>query len=227
MNQFNSQLKKSLLSPNKNRYIATRKEQEILERVSMSPKNKQIRNNNRGNARGMSLNEGGILPIISVGSSINSVEYRDQKVTDVSSDLNLFSQESKPIKPKRLRIGERLIRDTLSVPTSLTSGVFSPNSASRHSIAIQSSQGQESSRNNLNHYTLANNSPNMRGISPLIREQIRNSNSGHSGVGVFMTAEPQSPKTSMRFTSNIDSARSISGARPNPSYLVQKQAIGK
>ena len=78
MNDFNSQLKKSLLTPRKHRYIATKHEQELLERASLSPKSlrKNFKNPQAKHLRDMSINEGGILPIISVGSSIGSVvEY--------------------------------------------------------------------------------------------------------------------------------------------------------
>ena len=94
MNQFNSQLKKSLLSPKKGRYIATKNEQETEERVDLSPKLKQINSRNGASRRNLSMNEGGILPIITVGSSINSVEYQDYGKNCGTSRLNLSTTES-------------------------------------------------------------------------------------------------------------------------------------
>ena len=92
MNDFNSQLKKSLLTPRKHRYIATKHEQELMERASLSPKSpKMVKKPQTKQLRDMSINEGGILPIISVGSSIGSVEYQDQKLTAQSEILSLDS----------------------------------------------------------------------------------------------------------------------------------------
>ena len=85
MNEFNTMLRNSLLSPRKHRYIATIHEQELMERASMSQpsmKNSKgaVSRNNAGRSNTTSQpatkNAGGILPIISVGSSMGSVEFQ-------------------------------------------------------------------------------------------------------------------------------------------------------
>ena len=83
LNDFNSILNKSLLSPSRHRYVATKLEQESMEKSgAMTPtskKREKLAANNRGwstsrNADAL-VGSGGALPIISVASSTNSVDY--------------------------------------------------------------------------------------------------------------------------------------------------------
>ena len=80
MNDFNKILKKSLLYPKKERYIRTKQEREAIDRMSGSPR-RTARNFNQsqppiqlGSSRPDTRN---VFPIISVGSSINSVDYQE------------------------------------------------------------------------------------------------------------------------------------------------------
>lgn len=76
MNDFNRILNKSLMSPTKGRYVKTRHEQESLDRSAASPRSKKTQHIKVTSVDHDAMrHDDGVLPIISVGGSVNSVDY--------------------------------------------------------------------------------------------------------------------------------------------------------
>ena len=88
LNDFNAMLKKSLLCPRKQRYVTTKREHQAVEKLTKSPRNngatarsKQQGRTRKGN-ESIDRSQGGnnaVLPIISLASSNNSVDYQQQE----------------------------------------------------------------------------------------------------------------------------------------------------
>ena len=96
LNDFNAMLKKSLLCPRKQRYVSTKREHQAMEKLSKSPRNnratarsKQQNRTRKGNESIEKLQGGNnaVLPIISLASSNNSVDYQQQEDAEHLNDV--------------------------------------------------------------------------------------------------------------------------------------------
>ena len=182
MNDFNSALRDSLLTPQRQRQIATMKEVQIMDRQKRQKKSHKLQTS----VPAFNRVDNGTLPIINVGTLPEEVDFQEPRNLSSAENHRADDPTMKLLSAPRLQgIHKRYLRNDLESGTSQM-----PTNASRH---LQGVSSRKSNVQQLNQPSMdqdnttsssvwnSKNLPNQlftprdppRKVSPLIREHLR------------------------------------------------------